>query len=82
LRAIFRWVPLPLAARYWARLFASPRGEYYFARHARHAPQEMAALAADVRALVPEAQIPHWRRLSAAIAAAAGALGSSSPPGA
>jgi 2-dehydropantoate 2-reductase len=81
LRAIFRWVPLPLAVRYWERLFASSRGEYYFARHARHAPQEMAALAADVRALVSETQIPHWGRLSAAIDAAAGALGHGSPSG-
>lgn len=74
LRSIFRWVPLPLTVRYWERLFASPRGEYYFARHARHAPQEMAALVADVRALVSDAQMPHWRRLGAAIDVAAGAL--------
>jgi 2-dehydropantoate 2-reductase len=73
LRAIFRWVPLPLAVRYWGLLFASSKGEYYFVRHARHAPQEMAALAADVRALLTETPLPHWRRLSAAIDAAAGA---------
>lgn len=71
LRAIFRWAPLPLAVRYWARLFASPKGEYYFAGHARHAAREMAALAADVLALVPSAPMRHWRRLAAAIAAAA-----------
>lgn len=75
LRAIFHWVPLPLAVRYWAHLLASPKGEYYFGRHARHAAPEMAALAADVRALVPLAPIPHWRRLEAAIAAAAAAQG-------
>lgn len=71
LRAIFRWVPLPLAVHYWARLLASPKGEYYLGRHARHAAQEMVALAADVLALVPSAPMPHWRRLEAAIGAAA-----------
>lgn len=71
LRAIFRWVPLPLAVGYWRRLLASPRGEYYFARHARHAAKEMAALAADVRALAPTAAMPNWYQLSAAIDAAA-----------
>jgi 2-dehydropantoate 2-reductase len=71
LRAIFRWVPLPFAVRYWGQLLASPRGEYYFARHARHAAREMAVLAADVRALVPEISMPHWDRLRAAIDTAA-----------
>lgn len=75
LRAIFCWVPLPLAVRYWVRLFASPKGEYYFARHARHAIEETAALSADILALVPSAQMPHWRRLSAVIAATAAADG-------
>lgn len=75
LGTIFRWVPLPLAVRYWARLFASPKGEYYFGGHARHAPQEMAALAADVLALAPSASMPHWLRLEAAIAAAAAMQG-------
>jgi 2-dehydropantoate 2-reductase len=71
LRAIFRWVPPPFAVRYWQRLFASPRGEYYFARHARHAAKEVAALASDVRALVPETAMPNWQRLSIAIDSAA-----------
>ena len=71
LRAIFRWVPLPFAARYWGNLLASPRGEHYFARHARHAAREMAALAADIRAFAPDASMPHWDRLRAAIEAAA-----------
>jgi 2-dehydropantoate 2-reductase len=71
LRAIFRWVPLPLAVRYWERLLASPSGEYYFARHARHAAREMAVLAADVRGLAPEITMPHWDRLRLAIDTAA-----------
>lgn len=71
LRAIFSWVPIPLAVRYWAQLFASRKGEYYFARHARHASHEMAALAGEVLALVPSVPMPHWRRLNAAIVAVA-----------
>jgi len=74
LRAIFRWVPLPFAVSYWRQLFASPRGEYYFARHARHAAREIAVLAADVRALLPESSMPHWDRLRVAIDAAAAKL--------
>ena len=36
LRAIFCWVPLPVAVLYWCYFFRSARGEYYFARHTRH----------------------------------------------
>lgn len=75
LGTLFRRVPLALAVRYWAHLFASPKGDYYFGRHARRAPREMAALAADVLALVPSAPMPNWRRLQGAIAAAAAAQG-------
>jgi 2-dehydropantoate 2-reductase len=71
LRTIFRWVPLSLAVHYWAQLFASRRGEFYFARHARHAVREMAALADDILALAPSAPMPHWRRLHTAITTAA-----------
>jgi 2-dehydropantoate 2-reductase len=71
LNAIFRWTPLPLAVCYWARLFASAKGEFYFARHAQHATRELAALAADVVALISPARMPHWRRLEVAIAVAA-----------
>ena len=74
LRAIFQWVPLPFAVLYWKRLLASPRGEYYFARHTRHAPKEMAALAADVRGLVPIDASPQLQRLYAAIDRAAASV--------
>jgi ketopantoate reductase len=67
LRTILCWVPLPLAAVYWQRLFGSARGEFYFARHARHAPAEMAALVADVRELLDDVPTPHLDRLYAAI---------------
>jgi 2-dehydropantoate 2-reductase len=67
LRAIFTWAPLPVAVRYWQRLLGSPRGEYYFARHARHAAMEMAALALDVREFLHGESAPHLLRLYAAI---------------
>jgi 2-dehydropantoate 2-reductase len=67
LRAIFRWVPQPFAIAYWQRLLGSVRGEFYFARHARHAPKEMAALAADVVELLDDVPTPCLDRLYAAI---------------
>ena len=67
LRAIFQWVPLPLAVWYWRRLIGSVQGEYYFARHTRHAVEEMSMLAAEVLAQLPEAPMPRLRRLYAAI---------------
>jgi len=71
LRAIFEWVPLPLATWYWKRSFASPRAEYYFALHARHAAKEMAALAADVRLHAEDQAAPNLYRLLGAIDGAA-----------
>lgn len=71
LHAIFRWVPLPFAAMYWSHLLGSTRGEYYFARHTRHAAKEMSALADDIRAFVPDEPMPRLRRLYATIDRAA-----------
>jgi 2-dehydropantoate 2-reductase len=73
LRAIFQWIPLPLAARYWQRLLGSPLGEYYFARHARHAAKEMAALADDVREVIQVEPAPRLLQLYAVIDRAAAA---------
>jgi 2-dehydropantoate 2-reductase len=70
LRAIFQWVPMPFAVLYWQRLLRSYKGEYYFARHARHAIKEMAALAADVRALLADETLPQLQQLYGAIDAA------------
>jgi 2-dehydropantoate 2-reductase len=67
LRAIICWVPLRLSARYWSQVLSSPRGEIYFARHARHAPAEMASLADDVRNSLGEGEAPGFRRLLASI---------------
>lgn len=66
LRAIFNWVPLPLAVLYWRRLIGS-RGEFYFARHTRHAGGEMRAIVSDLRAILPLDELPHLRQLCAAI---------------
>jgi ketopantoate reductase len=67
LRTIFRWVPLRLSAIYWGRLLGSSRGDLYFARHARHAPAEMAALADAVRSSLHENYAPALKRLLASI---------------
>lgn len=67
LRMIFCWIPLAFSTTYWQRLLSSTRGELYFARHARHAPTEMAALATDVRELLDGEPMPHLARLFAAI---------------
>jgi 2-dehydropantoate 2-reductase len=67
LRTMMCWVPLPLSARYWSRLLASPQGDLYFARHTRHAPAEMASLADDVRGFLGEREAPELLRLLASI---------------
>jgi len=67
LRTIMCWVPLRLSALYWRGLLASPRGDLYFARHARHARVEMASLAADVRSSLDENEAPELQRLLASI---------------
>lgn len=67
LRTIFCWVPFPFAVAYWSRVFRSARGEYYFARHVRQAPAEMAALAGDVRQLIRGQPAPHLELLYDAI---------------
>jgi len=54
------------AIKYWQRLFGS-RGELYFAGHVRHAPAEMAALAADVRELLDTEPTPCLNGLYTAI---------------
>jgi ketopantoate reductase len=67
LRTIMCRVPLRLSAIYWSRLLASPRGDLYFARHARHAPVEMASLADDVRRFLRRAEAPTLQSLLASI---------------
>ena len=57
--AVLRSRPLrPVAVCYWARTMRSPMGELAFAGHARHAPQEMRPLAADVLGELAQAQAP------------------------
>lgn len=75
LRAIFGWLPNRITVAYWRRLFASPRGEYYFARHARTAWEEASAVAVEVRALLGESgrPMPAFDQLCTAIDAYAAA---------
>jgi hypothetical protein len=68
---MMRWSPLWFATMYWCRLLGSPRGEYYFVPHFRHAAKEMAAIADDVRALLHGEPMPTLGRLYAAIDEAA-----------
>jgi 2-dehydropantoate 2-reductase len=64
LRAIFCWVPLPFATHYWSRLLESDRGEVYFAQHTRRSVDEIRALAADVKLLIPDPNCaPHLYKL-------------------
>lgn len=63
----FNGFPMPFAVLYWRRLLGSHKGEYYFARHMRHAAKEMAALAADVRSLLADEDLPLLQQLYAAI---------------
>jgi hypothetical protein len=67
LRTIMGWVPLRLSTKYWSRLLASSCGDIYFARHARHAPAEMAALAGDVRDFLRDGEAPALRGLLASV---------------
>jgi 2-dehydropantoate 2-reductase len=67
LRIIVSCVPLWFSVRYWSRLFKSPRGDLYFARHTRHAPVEMVALAADVRGFIRPGEALELDRLLGSI---------------
>jgi hypothetical protein len=67
LRTILCWVPLRFSVGYWCKLLDSPLGEIYFARHARHAPAEMAVVAADVRAFASATEAPTLQGLLNAI---------------
>jgi 2-dehydropantoate 2-reductase len=49
LRALYLRLPTMFAVAYWRRVFASPRGELWFAGHTRAAPDEMHALAGQLR---------------------------------
>jgi len=67
LRTILCWVPLRFSVEYWCKLLDSPRGDLYFARHALHAPAELAALASDVRVFAGEHEAPVLHELLIAI---------------
>ncbi|MEO9256242.1 MAG: 2-dehydropantoate 2-reductase N-terminal domain-containing protein [Tepidiformaceae bacterium] len=52
LRWLYLRMPTAFAVRYWCRVLASPRGELWFAAHSRAAPDEMRALAQELRGAV------------------------------
>jgi 2-dehydropantoate 2-reductase len=58
LRWLYLRMPTAFAVRYWRRVFASPRGELWFAAHSRAAPDEMRALAGELREAVHRAGVP------------------------
>jgi 2-dehydropantoate 2-reductase len=46
-------LPTVAVVAYWRRVLASPRGELWFAAHARAAPEEMRSLAKQLQAALP-----------------------------
>ena len=49
LRVLFLRLPTAVTVAYWRRVFAGPRGELWFAAHARAAPDEMRSLAQELQ---------------------------------
>jgi 2-dehydropantoate 2-reductase len=58
LRRLYLRMPTAFAVRYWRRVLASPRGELWFGAHSRSAPDEMNALAHELRAALKRAGRP------------------------
>jgi 2-dehydropantoate 2-reductase len=50
LRILYLRLPIGFAVGYWRRVFAGPRGELWFGAHSRAAPEEMHAVAAQLKA--------------------------------
>lgn len=69
LKLLFTWLPQSFAVRYWRRYFASALGDYFFARHALFAFEEMSQLANDCRTLLEQSRVagPALRQLYASI---------------
>jgi 2-dehydropantoate 2-reductase len=65
LRWLYLRMPTAFAMRYWRQVFASPRGELWFGAHSRAAPDEMHALASQLRAAVRQTgrPTPHFDAL-------------------
>jgi 2-dehydropantoate 2-reductase len=64
-RALYLWLPTAFVVRYWRRVLAGPRGELWFGAHSRAAPEEMRALADDLRAALRDTgrPTPHLENL-------------------
>ena len=52
LRWLYLRLPQRFSVRYWRRMLEGPRGELWFAAHARAAPEEMTALAEVLRSAI------------------------------
>jgi 2-dehydropantoate 2-reductase len=52
LAILYLWMPGEFAVRYWRHILAGPRGELWFAGHARSAAREMALLRDELLAAV------------------------------
>ncbi len=52
LRMLYLRLPTAVIVRYWRRVFASPRGELWFAAHSRAASGEMQALAGELQTVL------------------------------
>jgi 2-dehydropantoate 2-reductase len=65
LRWLYLRMPTAFAVRYWRRVFASPRGELWFGAHSRAAPDEIHALASELRAALQQTgrPTPHFDAL-------------------
>ena len=65
LRWLYLRMPTAFAVRYWRRVFAGPRGDLWFGAHSRAAPDEMHALASELRAAVQKTgrPTPHFDAL-------------------
>ena len=58
LKILYLRMPEGFAVGYWRRVLAGPRGELWFAAHSRAAPEEMAALAAELLTAVHRGERP------------------------
>jgi 2-dehydropantoate 2-reductase len=58
LRILYLWLPTAFVVRYWRGVLASSRGELWFGAHSRAAPEEMRALADELRTALREVGRP------------------------
>jgi 2-dehydropantoate 2-reductase len=57
LAVLFEWLPFAVPIVYWRRYFNTPIGDYFFARHALAAGDEMKQLADEFRMLISQTSV-------------------------